>query len=183
MHANAGLSDRVDYLLPESTEKFTAHDPPKLLTVNVDLEGVIYSSLLTTRYFRQNPKDVQNPLLLLTSSGIGLYPGPAQPIYAAAKHGVTGLARSLAARWKEEENGFRCNALVPGLVNYFPGPIFLFATQNTILVENYLPFQTSVNRSELKLPLYIPLTASSSLPSFLFPQNLVADPSLHHLRS
>lgn len=117
MHANAGISDRVDYLTPESTESFTANDPPKLLTVDVDLVGVIYSSLLATRYFRRNPKDVKNPLLLLTSSGIGLYPGPAAPLYAAAKHGVTGLARSLAARWKEEGNGFRCNALVPGLVS------------------------------------------------------------------
>lgn len=117
MHANAGVSERVDYLTPESTEKFTADSPPNLLTVNVDLVGVIYSSLLATRYFRRNPKDVQKPLLLLTSSGIGLYPGPAAPLYAAAKHGVTGLARSLAIRWAEEENGFRCCALVPGLVS------------------------------------------------------------------
>lgn len=85
--------------------------------MNVDLVGVIYSSLLATRYFRRNPKEVQSPLLLLTSSGIGIYPGPAAPLYAAAKHGVTGLARSLAQRWREEENGFRCNALIPGLVS------------------------------------------------------------------
>lgn len=117
MHANAGLSDRVDYLTPQSTENFTADSPPNLLTLNVDLVGVIYSSLLALRYFRRNPKEVQKPLLLLTSSGIGLYPGPAAPLYAAAKHGVTGLARSLAIRWAEERNGFRCNALVPGLVS------------------------------------------------------------------
>lgn len=122
VHANAGISDRVDYFLPESTDKFSADEAPKLGTVNVDLIGVIYSSLLATRYFRKNPSDVQKPMLLLTSSGIGVYPGPAAPIYSAAKHGVLGLARSLAARWKEEGYDWRSNALVPGLVSlpYLP---------------------------------------------------------------
>lgn len=122
MYANAGVSERVNYLTPESTEGFTADKPPILLTMDVDLVGVVYSSLLATRYFRRNPQDVQNPLLLLASSAIGIYPGPVAPIYAAAKHGVIGLARSLAARWAEEENGFRCSALAPGFVRAHTHP-------------------------------------------------------------
>lgn len=111
--ANAGVSDRVDHCTLTSTESFTADKPPNLLTLHVNLEGVIYTSLLALRYFRKNV-GVESPLLITTSSGIGIYPNAVQPIYAAAKHGVTGLARSLGLRFKKE--GFRACALVPGLV-------------------------------------------------------------------
>ncbi|KAJ5970379.1 uncharacterized protein N7479_000297 [Penicillium vulpinum] len=113
VYANAGVSDRVDHCTPESTESFTAGNPPDLHTMNINLVGVVYTSLLALRYFRKNV-NVQKPLLLSTSSGVGLYPNAVQPIYSASKHGVVGLARSLGLRFKDE--GFRCCAMVPGLV-------------------------------------------------------------------
>lgn len=85
-----------------------------MLCLDINLLGPTYTSILALYYFRKNPKSVVNPLLLLTSSGAGLYPTPVQPLYCAAKHGVIGLARSMGERVEPE--GFRVCALVPGLV-------------------------------------------------------------------
>lgn len=70
--------------------------------------------MLAISAFRRNPNDVTDALLVLTASAAGLYPSGLQPLYAAAKHGVIGLARSLGQKHVKE--GFRVCALAPGMV-------------------------------------------------------------------
>lgn len=82
--------------------------------LDINLLGASYTGILALSAFRRNPSTVQQPLLLFTSSGAGLYPVPVSPLYGAAKHGVIGLARSMGLRHKRE--GFRVCALTPGLV-------------------------------------------------------------------
>ena len=50
-----------------------------------------------------------------TSSGAGIVPAPGQAHYTAAKHGVVGLTKSVAAEYGKL--GIRCNAILPGLVD------------------------------------------------------------------
>ena len=49
------------------------------------------------------------------ASAAGIYPSPALPIYAAAKHGVVGLMRSLAPTLAAEN--IRVNCTLPGAVH------------------------------------------------------------------
>ena len=50
-----------------------------------------------------------------TSSGAGIVPAPGQAHYTAAKHGVVGLTKSVAAEYGKF--GIRCNSILPGLVD------------------------------------------------------------------
>lgn len=54
------------------------------------------------------------PVILFTASSLGLRGGPRVSLYAAAKHGVIGLMRSLAAELGPR--GVRVNAICPGIV-------------------------------------------------------------------
>lgn len=96
-----------------------ANTPPNLEVLDINLQGASYTTILALHAFNRNPPEVKDCLLVLTSSGAGLYPAGVQPLYAAAKHGIIGLARSVASRYGN--NGrIRSCALVPGLV---PTPI------------------------------------------------------------
>lgn len=54
-------------------------------------------------------------VIVNTSSGAGIVPAPGQAHYTAAKHGVVGLTKSVAAEYGNL--GIRCNAILPGLVD------------------------------------------------------------------
>jgi len=95
-----------------------ADTTPTFEVLDINLIGTSYTTLLAMNAFRRNPAEVTDSLLVLTSSGAGLYPTGVQPFYAAAKHGVIGLARSTAGRFRTGR--IRICALVPGLV---PTPI------------------------------------------------------------
>jgi 3-oxoacyl-[acyl-carrier protein] reductase len=57
---------------------------------------------------------VPGPAVLFTASGLGLRGGPRVSLYAAAKHGVVGLMRSLAAELGPQ--GLRVNAVCRGII-------------------------------------------------------------------
>lgn len=48
-----------------------------------------------------------------TSSGAGIVPAPGQPHYTAAKHGVLGLMKNVAAEYADQK--IRCNSVLPGI--------------------------------------------------------------------
>ena len=54
-------------------------------------------------------------VIVNTSSGAGIVPAPGQAHYTAAKHGVVGLTKSVAAEYGQF--GIRCNSILPGLVD------------------------------------------------------------------
>ena len=54
-------------------------------------------------------------VIVNTSSGAGIVPAPGQAHYTAAKHGVVGLTKSVAAEYGKF--GIRCNSILPGLVD------------------------------------------------------------------
>jgi 15-hydroxyprostaglandin dehydrogenase (NAD) len=111
---NVGAGDSYDYFNLKGTEDLDAEHPPNMNVLDVNLLGACYTTLLALRYFRRSPPIVKDKLLVLTSSGTGLYPLLVQPFYGAAKHGIIGLARSVGDRVKAE--GIRVCALVPGMV-------------------------------------------------------------------
>lgn len=118
MFANAGKADVYDYFDKKENPKLDLNNPPNLDVIDINLIGASYTSLLAVREFQRNPGEVEDFMLVITSSGAGLYAAGVQPFYAAAKHGVVGLARSIARRFRSDK--LRCCALVPGLV---PTPI------------------------------------------------------------
>ena len=59
----------------------------------------------------------------------GLFGGIGSSAYIAAKHGVVGLTKAIAAEWGEY--GINCNAICPGYVDTPMGPTEL--NQSTII--------------------------------------------------
>ncbi|KAJ9106264.1 hypothetical protein QFC21_001409 [Naganishia friedmannii] len=94
--ANAGIgeSDKDVFSLdgPKEPKK------PNLLTLDVDLNALVYTSHLAYWAFGQANKESQSSrtgTLLLLGSVASLTNTPETPLYGAAKHGVLGLFRSL----------------------------------------------------------------------------------------
>ncbi|KAJ6088546.1 hypothetical protein N7486_009807 [Penicillium sp. IBT 16267x] len=113
--ANAGITEKGS-LLPQDG---AGNGPvkPNLATLNVNLIGVIYSVQLAIHYMSKNSsgnRQGSNGLICCTASNAGLYPFPIAPIYAATKHGVVGLVRSLARALITQ--GIRINALAPAVI-------------------------------------------------------------------
>lgn len=76
---------------------------------------------LATHYIAKNPAKPSelsdNPSkgsIICTASNAGIYPFPIAPIYAATKHAVVGLVRSLARKLEQEQ--IQINALAPAVI-------------------------------------------------------------------
>ncbi|KAJ5729797.1 uncharacterized protein N7483_004305 [Penicillium malachiteum] len=116
--ANAGITECGSLLPLKGGDLSTRPSKPNLATVNVNFVGVIYSVQLAIHYMARNKlapsEDSSNGLIVCTASNAGLYPLPIAPLYAATKHGVIGLVRSLGRSLLPEN--IRINALAPAVV-------------------------------------------------------------------
>ena len=123
--ANAGIADPIEQDFFEDPHDYTATDsppPPGLRTYETNLTGVLYTSHLALSYLSQNPdshkcsaeknEGPRDRHLLLVASIAGLAGVPSQPLYAAAKHGVVGLFRSLRMT-APAKTGVRVNMINP----------------------------------------------------------------------
>ncbi|KAK4862597.1 hypothetical protein LT330_002730 [Penicillium expansum] len=110
--ANAGKADYTDFF----AESETGIPPePSSEVVDINLNGVLYTSYLAMHYFRRSPESTKGHRnLILTSSIGGLYPCMLTPVYSGTKHALIGFTRSVGERLWEE--GVRVNALCPGVV-------------------------------------------------------------------
>lgn len=67
--------------------------------------------------------------IVCTASNAGLYALPPQPLYAASKHAIVGLVRSLGPVYARPHIGIRINALAPAVLglyllsSFFPFPL------------------------------------------------------------
>jgi len=76
--------------------------------MGINLDGVVFGTVAALPVLRERG----GGSIVATASLAGLTPTPFDPIYAANKHAVVGLARSLGAGLTEE--GIRFNAICPG---------------------------------------------------------------------
>jgi len=108
--ANAGVIERYSFYAKSSDQG----PPPKpdMLTLEVNLKAVIYTSYLAQHYFRLNPAG-SSGVLISTGSVGSLYTTPFSPVYCAAKYGVLGFTRSVAKHlWMNDK--IRANVICPG---------------------------------------------------------------------
>ncbi|KAL4896308.1 NAD(P)-binding protein [Aspergillus ambiguus] len=91
--------------------------PPKpdLGLIDINVTSVIWTTYLALHYFRQSPKDgTSQRNLIITGSANSLYQSELNPVYAATKHALVGLTRSIAKPFHNED--IRVNILAPGLM-------------------------------------------------------------------
>lgn len=105
--ANAGINASAQFMNPD----LPANVRPDLKVVDVNFVGVLYSSHLAVRYFRENKvaKDGEK-CLILTGSMASFHALPSKGMpYSAGKAAVLSLSQSLAIQGAAE--GFRCNCI------------------------------------------------------------------------
>ncbi|KAL5329675.1 hypothetical protein ACEPPN_003190 [Leptodophora sp. 'Broadleaf-Isolate-01'] len=110
--ANAGVPERQNFYA--KTDDISGFPAALDFVVDINLKSVISTSYLAQHYFRKSPKGNKSSLIC-TSSIAGLYPVKFNPMYTAAKHGVTGMVRSISKHFYEHD-GIRVNAICPGNV-------------------------------------------------------------------
>ncbi|KAI0814030.1 15-hydroxyprostaglandin dehydrogenase [Xylaria sp. FL0064] len=121
--ANAGVSEGGgrSWILPGGGELDPVDEPeePRLKVLDVNLLGVVYSVKLALHYMQRNAPDAttgSRGSIICTASNVGLYPFPPAPLYAASKHAVVGLVRSLGPVYGLPHIGIRINALAPAVL-------------------------------------------------------------------
>ncbi|KIK69297.1 hypothetical protein GYMLUDRAFT_35372 [Collybiopsis luxurians FD-317 M1] len=94
--ANAGVGELFEFNKVKLNATTKKPEPPNMLAVQVNVVGVIYTFQLAQHYLlvgREDPKSLKAIVVLgSVASWIG---NPLIPVYAATKHAVLGLARSL----------------------------------------------------------------------------------------
>jgi len=129
VHANAGIGDRINLFEPATESHPNLPGIPKQpdeLVIDVCLNAMIYSAYLGLHFFRQNPSKAGK--IVFTSSMAGLYPADAIPLYTAAKHGIVGLTRAMAARLQTRNEPITVNCICPGLVETGLTPALMAVT-------------------------------------------------------
>ncbi|KAL3484549.1 short chain dehydrogenase/reductase [Aspergillus germanicus] len=115
--ANAGIDEQ------ESLTRFQglSIQKPNLNVMDVNISGTIYSVQLGIYYLAKNKPTKRSGIssrgsIICTASCAGIYPFPTAPLYAASKHAVVGLVRSLARPLAKEDLQIQINAIAPGPV-------------------------------------------------------------------
>lgn len=88
--ANAGIIERTNFFgnLPEQEDSEQVPPEPKdLRVIDVNLNGVVFTSYLAMHYFRRSPDKGKGCNLVMTASCGGLYPSYYSPLYTATKRG------------------------------------------------------------------------------------------------
>ncbi|KAI1353649.1 15-hydroxyprostaglandin dehydrogenase [Xylaria sp. FL0043] len=120
--ANAGVSEGGgrSWVLPGGElDPVDEPEEPRLKVLDVNLLGVVYSVKLALHYMQRNAPDAttgSRGSIICTASNVGLYPFPPAPLYAASKHAVVGLVRSLGPVYGLPHIGIRINALAPAVL-------------------------------------------------------------------
>ncbi|KAI1274907.1 15-hydroxyprostaglandin dehydrogenase [Xylaria sp. FL0933] len=122
--ANAGVSEGGgrSWILPGGGELDPVDDEPeepRLKVLDVNLLGIVYSVKLALHYMQRNAPNAttgSRGSIICTASNVGLYPFPPAPLYAASKHAVVGLVRSLGPVYGLPHIGIRINALAPAVL-------------------------------------------------------------------
>lgn len=86
--ANAGVIESRDFYASFSEEKVPGAEPPpepNMLSLDVDMKGVVTTSFLALHYFRRSTHKGKGASLILTASCGGFYPSYYSPMYTAAK--------------------------------------------------------------------------------------------------
>jgi len=109
----AGIGERKAIKNDPSAKKF---EKPDLATIDVDLNGVLYTSYLAIQQMRRQEKDDSGyrGKIVATASMCGFYCVPTVPVYTAAKHGVVGFVRSYGKYLPEES--ITINAICPNVI-------------------------------------------------------------------
>ncbi|KAL2054159.1 hypothetical protein ABVK25_005698 [Lepraria finkii] len=125
--ANAGITDPDPTIEKPKDLDGPNPPPPNLAVLDVNLKGVLYTTHLALFYLPRNPDSTPaNPNcdpsqthrdrhLLLLSSMAGIWPIPAQTLYATSKHAVVGLYRNL--RSSCFMHGVRINLICPYFID------------------------------------------------------------------
>ncbi|KAF2161963.1 hypothetical protein M409DRAFT_69469 [Zasmidium cellare ATCC 36951] len=89
---------------------------PDLTTLDIDLNGVLYTSALAIQQMRRQDPDERGirGKITVVASVCGFYCVPTLPIYTAAKHGVVGFVRSFGKHLPTD--GITLNAICPDVV-------------------------------------------------------------------
>lgn len=98
--------------------------------VDVNLSGVVYGLQALLPQMRDRPGAI-----CVTASLVGLVPLPVDPLYAATKHALVGLVRSIAA---SGERSLRINAICPGGVDTAIVPAALRSAGMTLMPAELL---------------------------------------------
>jgi 15-hydroxyprostaglandin dehydrogenase (NAD) len=115
---NAGISDRDDIFNNISSDPSKPPQEPDLKTIDVNFTGQYYGIKLAAHYMNLDSsaagKKRVGGKIAVTSSGNGLFPISAVPIYCATKHALVGLVRSLGPI--SQAKNICINAIAPALV-------------------------------------------------------------------
>ena len=126
--ANAGICDAIEIAKYENPPDYQSMDnppAPQMKTLDVNLNGVMYTTTLALSYLSRNPgssacslkpdSGARDRHIILVSSIAGLAPLPTVSIYCTAKHGVVGLFRALRIT-APINSGIRVNMINPYFV-------------------------------------------------------------------
>jgi 15-hydroxyprostaglandin dehydrogenase (NAD) len=125
---NAGISDRDDIFNNITSDPSKPPSEPNMKTIDVNFTGQYYGVKLAAHYMNLDSsaagKKKMGGKIVVTASGNGLFPLSACPIYAATKHALVGLVRSLGP--VAQPKNVCINAIAPAMVaTNLPEPGFL----------------------------------------------------------